>query len=69
MDDLLSVLLFAARVAIYAAVGYFVIKAAVKAASGSTKKRKKSRTILKLKKLKSHPLCRAFPPLHSGPFV
>ena len=32
MGDLLSVLLFAARVAIYAAVGYFVIKAAVKAA-------------------------------------
>lgn len=32
MGDLLSVLFFAARVAIYAAVGYFVIKSAVKAA-------------------------------------
>ena len=32
MDDFISLLLFAARVAIYAAVGYFVIKAAVKAA-------------------------------------
>ena len=30
MDDLLSVLLFAAHVAIYAAVGYFVIKAALR---------------------------------------
>lgn len=38
MDDFISLLLFAARVAIYAAVGYFVIKAAVKAAlrAGST---------------------------------
>ena len=32
MDDFISLLLFAARVAIYAAVGYFVINAAVKAA-------------------------------------
>lgn len=36
--------------------------------SGSTKKRKKSRTILKLKKLKNHPLCRAFPLYTAGLF-
>lgn len=36
--------------------------------SGSTKKRKKSRTILKLKKRKNHPLCRAFPLYTAGLF-
>ena len=32
MDDLMTLLLFAARLAVYAVVGYFVIKSAVKAA-------------------------------------
>ena len=37
--------------------------------SGSTKKRKKSRAILKLKKLKNHPLCRASPLYTAGLFA